>query len=284
MKANGHSKAASSSELLQQELETILDTIVERYGHCASSISVEQHREWLPELQKKWANWMIEAGMWAKKTLQAKNLTELYAQTHGYEKPFCSLMRGELASSVFQKQRLGITTQVFARDRSCPYEYATVGFEVGYDAMPAFQWLYANWRRLLERLWEPFEPEWEDNGYTINLWSSQKSGRKEPRGRAVLPKLDFYLERSVAEYDRIFFIHIPIARVSKEQFETVVLVQFAIFDAALSLCGKHPQPDLLQKHFLTLESRLPVVRFRSRTAFARFSESQKTPEFEEQSR
>lgn len=274
MKANGHSQILSSSALLQQELETLLDTVVERYGQTASLISVEQHLEWLPELQEKWANWMISAGQWAKKTLHAKNLAGFHAQTHGFERPFCSLIRGNLMSSAFKKQGLAITASVFARDRGYPDESATIGFEAGYDALPAFQWLLANWRRLLERLWETFEPDWEDNGYSVHSLAKEKTERREPRGRAVLPKLDYYLERSVAESDRIFSVHIPIARLPKKQFETVILVQFAVFDAVLSLCGKRPQPDLLHKHFLTLESRLPLVRFRSRTAFVKFKKPQ----------
>jgi hypothetical protein len=273
MKANGHSIPPTTA-LLQQELETLLDVVVERYGSTASVISEQQHMEWLQELQEKLANWMLNAGLWAKKTLGAKNFGGFRAQTHGFERPFRLLIRGNLMSSIFKQQGLAITVEVLARDRGYPSESATIGFQVGYDALPAFQWLLENWRRLFERLWETFEPEWEDNGYSVHSLKIEKNECREPRGRAVLPKLDYYLKRSVAEGDRIFSVHIPIARLPRKQFETAILVQFAAFDAVLSLCGKRPQPDLLMKHFLILESRLPLVRFRSRTALAKFKKPQ----------
>lgn len=282
MQTNGYLKTITSPGLLQQKLEDLLGTIVDRYGEQASLISVEQHMIWLPEIQRQWANWLLSAVQWAKTNLQITNSTRFRVRAHGFERPFCSLVRAALNSSVAEKQSLAIIASLYARDRGYPEESATIGFEVGYEALPAFQWLLANWRRLIERLWETLNPEWQDNGYSARSWPPKKSGWIEPRGRALMPKIDFYLQHSVTEADRIFSVHIPIApRLPKQQFETAILVQFALLDAVASLCSKRPQPDLLLKHFLKLESRLAPTSFRSRTAFAKFKSAEADTNFVE---
>jgi hypothetical protein len=131
-----------------------------------------------------------------------------------------------------------------------------LSLEVGGDALPAFEWLLANWKRVLERCWEPFRPELDDNGY--DDW------KKQPRGLRILPKIEHYLRNSQNSDYRTFAVHIqlPPGDCTQEFFETVLLTQFAIYDAVDHLKAKRPKPDVLSGHFEKLKGRLPPMPFR----------------------